>query len=75
MARFKYLGEPQRGSIVNYGPAKIIRLPKKNGTYMEMTPIPPLTAFPIGQDIGYDITEERALRIIRADTTRFEEIA
>lgn len=72
MARFKWLGENQRGSIV-FGGTKILRVPVKFGAPQELTPIPPATEFAVGQDIGYDITDERSLRVLR-DDSRFEEI-
>lgn len=75
MARFKYLGEPPRPLLVTaYGPCTVIKLPKKNGTIQTYTPVSPATQFVIGQDIGYDITDARSLRALRADTDRFEEI-
>ena len=72
MARFKYLGEPPRPFVKTYGDTHIITVHLKNGTVQELTP----TAgdhFVIGADIGYDITDERALRTLRADS-RFQEI-
>lgn len=76
MARFKFLGNPQSGSIKkeDWGPSTIIRVPKKDGTKFVMTPIPPATSFVIGEDLGYDIADERVLRILRSDTQRFQEI-
>jgi hypothetical protein len=75
MARFRYLGEPSRpGLVVAYGPCLKIRVKKKDGTTQELTPVSPATSFVIGEDIGHEITDERVLRHIRADTTRFEEI-
>lgn len=75
MAHFKYLGEPPRPAlVVAYGPCTKIRLPKKDGTTQTLTPVSPATEFVIGADIGYDITDQRSLRAIRADTVRFEEL-
>jgi len=72
MARFKYLGEPQRtSSFVAYGPTSQIRIPKKDGTFQIV--IGPPGGFVIGKDIGAVVTDERALRTMRADT-RFDEI-
>lgn len=69
MARFKYNGEPSRPKLVtNYGPTLKIRLKMKDGTAQELTPVPPATRFEIGQDIGYDITDERAIRYLEVDS-------
>jgi hypothetical protein len=73
MARFKYLGEPPRDYVVTVGPCLKIRAPLKNGTLQNMLPVPPATEFVIGQDIGHDITDQRALISMRADP-RFEEL-
>lgn len=75
MAHFKYLGETARpGLVTSYGPTTEIRLPKKNGATDVLTPISPATEFVIGVDIGYDITDVRSLRVLRADDARFEEL-
>lgn len=73
MARFKYLGEPAKSWLKTQGPLQEIRIPKKDGSSLVLTPVPPKTSFPIGEDIGYDITDDRALRCLRADT-RYSEI-
>lgn len=74
MARFKYLGEPPRpGMVAKYGPCKMIRVRRKDGSVQELLPMPPATAFVIGEDIGHDITDERSIRHMRANS-RFEEI-
>ena len=73
MAHFKYLGEPARQYVTEYGPCLKIRLKNKNGTTSELTPVPPATEFAVGADIGYDIVDERALRFLQCDP-RFEEI-
>jgi len=74
MARFRYMGEPARPKMVKaYGPCIEIRNPMKNGTISILQPIPPATEFVVGEDIGYDITDERAITCMRA-STRFEEI-
>jgi len=72
MARFRYLGEPPQGWGTP-GMLKIIRVPQKDGTMQELLPVPPATYFPVGEDIGYDISDERSLRCLRVDT-RYEEI-
>ena len=75
MARFKYLGEPSRPSLVtSYGPCLKIRIRKQDGTVETLEPVSPATSFVIGEDIGHEITDPRVLRHMRADTTRFEEI-
>lgn len=69
MARFRYNGEPSRPKlVVSYGDTTKIRLKMKDGTVQELTPVPPATRFEIGQDIGYEITDERAIRHLTADT-------
>lgn len=72
MARFRYLGEPPSQAVATYE-ITMIKVPQKDGTKRVLTPIPPATYFPIGDDIGYDITDERSLTVLRADT-RYEEI-
>lgn len=74
MARFKYLGEPPKPFVQSYGPMQEIRVPKKDGSKLVLTPIPPATTFPIGADLGYDITDERSIRILQADP-RYQQIA
>jgi len=75
MARFKYLGENRSlGAGNSFGPTVLIRMRGCDGTCHELAPVPPATYFAVGEDIGYDITEERCLRHMRADTLRFEEI-
>jgi hypothetical protein len=59
--------------VADAGPCTILRVPRKTGGPQEFTPIPPKTEFVIGDDIGYNITDERSLRVLRADT-RFEEV-
>lgn len=74
MARFKYLGEPDRpGMIVAYGPCKRIITPRKTGGPQTLLPVPPATEFVIGEDIGHEITDQLSLIAFRADT-RYEEI-
>ena len=70
MARFKYMGE-NKSSLVLQGPCTTINIPKKDGTKMVVHG--PADGFVIGNDIGVDITDERSLRVMRADT-RFSEI-
>jgi hypothetical protein len=73
MARFRYLGEPPRSYVTAYGPTILIKVQKKDGTQQTLTPVPPATSFVIGQDLGYNITDERSVRQLRADP-RYEEI-
>lgn len=76
MARFLYLGEGKRPGAserVKNAPALAFRFPKKNGTkFVHLAP-DQTKGFPIGQDIGLDITDERTLRHLRIDP-RFKEI-
>lgn len=73
MARFKYLGEPPRDYVVTYGPTTAIKIKKHDGSVQTLTPVDPAVEFAVNADIGYEITDSRALRQLRADT-RFEEI-
>lgn len=68
MARFTYLGEPERASVVAYGPTTVIRYRKKDGTIVSLSPVAPATEFAVGQDIGYDIDDDRAVRMLSADS-------
>jgi len=70
MARFKYNGETARINIA-YGATSQIQIPRKNGT-TQVVDGPP-GGFVIGQDIGVDVTDEKSLRVMRADP-RFTEI-
>ena len=74
MARFKYVGHPDRPKLVeNYGPLLAINVPTKDGTIHALKPIYPNTSFKVGEDLGYEITDAKSLRAMRADT-KFEEI-
>jgi hypothetical protein len=75
MARFKYLGEPAKFNSFLAEPAALkgIVLNQKDGTKRTLTPIPPAESFPVGEDLGYDITDERSVYQLRADS-RYEEI-
>jgi len=73
MARFKWLGIPQWGSIVFDQPVTEIRVKHKDGTVHTYVPVSPASEFVVNTDIGYEITDERCLRHLRADT-RFQEI-
>lgn len=74
MARFKYLGEPKnKFGWYATGKLKKIGLRRKDGPKQVLEPVPPATEFVVGQDIGYDITDERSVYQLRADT-RYEEI-
>ena len=74
MARFRYLGEPERPGLVKVqGPCTLIRVPCKDGSKLEIMPPGRKQSFAGGSDIGVDVTDERALRSLRADT-RYAEI-
>jgi len=78
MARFKYTGEkPRPGLVKNYGDCTEIRvrcsLAEDPSGWKTLLPNP-AGKFPPGQDIGHDITDPIMLRMMRADTTRFEEV-
>jgi hypothetical protein len=74
MARFKYLGEPAKFSfLATPGDLLAIKLRQKDGTIRTLEPVPPALSFPVGEDLGYDITDERSVYQLRADT-RYEEI-
>lgn len=72
MARFKYLGEKPRPWVQGYGKTHMIKLPLKDGTTQTLLP-PAGDEFIKDQDIGYDITDERALLTLRTDP-RFAEL-
>ena len=72
MAHFKYLGEKPRPWIKVYGKMHVIKLPQKGGTTQVLRPVSG-DEFIKNQDIGYDITDEHALRALRTDE-RFAEI-
>lgn len=76
MARFKYMGEfPVHGGIlVVHGPCFQIRLPKKDGTVIIVDAPDPINGFIVGADIGVDIIDSRAIRILQMDS-RFEQIS
>jgi hypothetical protein len=74
MARFRYVGHPDRPKLVtNYGPLLAVNVPTKDGVITELRPKPPAIYFNIGEDLGYEITDAKSLRALRADT-KFEEI-
>lgn len=76
MAQFKWLGEPPRPFVTTYGPMTPLKLPMKDGSWVEYAKA---GGFPINQvmtdDLGNPIefTDERCLRVMRADA-RFEEV-
>lgn len=73
MARFKYLGEPARSSlVVSYGPTMKLVVPKKDGTKITVD-APTSAGFVIGQEINYEFNDPRSLDVLRADP-RFEEV-
>jgi hypothetical protein len=78
MARFRYLGEPPRPwMVVTYGPSLEFRIRCSGATESSgvkiLNPVPPATEFVVGEDIGYDITDDTMIRTMNADI-RFEEI-
>jgi len=74
MARFRWMGGKARpGLIKKRGQMRKIRIPLQNGTKMKIDAPNKQTGFVVGEDIGVDITDPRALRLLRNDH-RFEEI-
>jgi hypothetical protein len=77
MAQFIWLGEPPRSYVKTYGPTLKLKVPKKDGTHTTLTK--PAPGFPVDQvvtdseDDPVDFTDERSLRVLRADT-RFQEV-
>lgn len=78
MARFKYLGEPARSYVTQYGPCKVIRVRCMASTdpsgKMEYLPVSPATEFAVDADIGHEITDSTSIRMLQADD-RFEQIS
>lgn len=76
MARFKYNGEipPHAGLLIAQGPCKQIRIPLKDGTYQVINAPDQVHGFTLGADIGVDITDSRAIRIMQADV-RFTQLS
>ncbi len=76
MAEFRYLGEPPRDYVESYGPMLEMKVPCKNGTWQVLTKA---GGFPVGEIITDDqgdpinFTDERSLRVLRADS-RYEEV-
>ena len=74
MARFKYLGQKDRPNLVKTkGDSLKLRLHLKDGSIVELAPKSG-GKFTPGQDIGYDITDERVIRHLSVDT-RFQRIS
>lgn len=71
MARFKYMGEDP-SYVESQGPCSQINIPKKDGT--KMVVMGPPGGFVIGADIGVNITDTRAIRVMQADS-RFQQIS
>jgi hypothetical protein len=68
MSRFKYVGEkPRKGFVKSMGRLKKIRIPLKDGTVAEFLPKNG-EFFPPGQDIGYDIADEYAVKLMSVDS-------
>lgn len=73
MARFKYLGERARPTLVtSYGPTKQIIVPKKDGSKITVD-APTPAGFQPGEEVSFDFTDVKSLESLRADP-RFEEI-
>ena len=70
MARYKYLGQPL---YPNAGPCLKIIVKQSSGVPRTLLPISPATTFPIGNDIGYDITDPVSIKQLGVDD-RFEVI-
>lgn len=74
MARFKYLGEPERPHLVKkQGPVLGFRFHMQDGSLSELLAPDPKVGFLKDQDLGIDITDSRVLRHLRTDP-RFEEL-
>jgi hypothetical protein len=58
--------------MLSYGPTSLIRVPTARGGVLEITP-PNGSHFVRGQDIGVDVQDYGALRLLRTDP-RFQEI-
>ncbi len=68
MANFQFLGDPNA-----FGqPVKMLVLHPKDGSDVELLPIPPATNIPVGYMV-MNVTDERCLRALRVDT-RFQEV-
>lgn len=76
MSRFAYNGElpPHEGFMILQGPCRQINLPKKDGTWETIMAPDQVHGFTLGADIGADITDERSLRVLRADV-RFTQLS
>ena len=75
MARFRWLGGKARpGFIKKRGQLRKIRIPLQDGTKLKLEAPNKQLGFVEGEDLGVEITDPRALRLLRNDN-RFEEIA
>jgi hypothetical protein len=73
MATFQYNGEPPQSEFVLVmGKSEALKFPLKNGTWQTLDPPVPATGWVAGDQ--FELTDERAIRAARADTTRFTEI-
>lgn len=70
---FRYLGEPPRPYVDQYGPMTEINYVSKDGAPVNLKPVPPATSFEIGQDIGHDITDPTGIELLSRDP-RFQQI-
>ena len=76
MARFAYMGEaPPFGRCVHtQGPCKQINVPLKNGTKQVIMAPDQVHGFTHGADIGVDIMDSRAIRVLQSDV-RFVQLS
>lgn len=72
MAQFKYLGEPKPSYVLEMGPSLEFRIPMQDGSRLVLK-APDQQRGWVKGDVLPDITDERAVRMLRADT-RFEEV-
>jgi hypothetical protein len=71
--RFKYLGQPAGNWLDTLGPCFTIRVPKQDGTYTVLNASDPVNGFTVGDDIGFEFTDARSIRVMQADT-RFAQL-
>ena len=76
MARFAYMGEipPHGHCLHSQGPCKQINIPLKNGGHQVVMASDQVHGFTIGADIGVDITDSRAIRVLQSDV-RFTQLS
>lgn len=72
MARFKYLGGAVPSWVTGIGKTYKLTVPSTQGI-QTFLPVAPAEEFVRGQDMGYDITDVLALKVMRA-CPMYEEI-